>query len=164
MQMEGIYEEYHHMVYGYLVGLTGGDRELSEELTQETFYRAVKNIHKFRGDSMISTWLCQIAKYVFYQYIDRKKRHGEVSLDTVQELYEQKRFEETLVEQEGKVEIFKMVQQLPEQMKDVMMLRLSGELSFREIGEILGKSENWARVTYYRAKQMVGKELRKHGS
>ncbi len=164
MQMEGIYEEYHHMVYGYLVGLTGGDRELSEELTQETFYRAVKNIHKFRGDSMISTWLCQIAKYVFYQYIDKKKRHGEVSLDTVQELYEQKRFEETLVEQEGKVEIFKMVQQLPEQMKDVMMLRLSGELSFREIGEILGKSENWARVTYYRAKQMVGKELRKHGS
>lgn len=164
MQMEGIYEEYHHMVYGYLVGLTGGDRELSEELTQETFYRAVKNIHKFRGDAMISTWLCQIAKYAFYQYIDKKKRHGEISLDSASELYEQKRFEETLVEQEGKVEIFKMVQQLPEQMKDVMMLRLSGELSFREIGEILGKSENWARVTYYRAKQMVGKELRKHGS
>ena len=85
-------------------------------------------------------------------------------MDNASELYEQKQFEESLVEQEGKVEIFKMVQQLPEQMKDVMMLRLSGELSFREIGEILGKSENWARVTYYRAKQMVGKELRKNGN
>lgn len=163
MEMEGIYEEYHHMVYGYLIGLTGGDRELAEELTQETFYRAVKNIHKFRGDSMISTWLCQIAKYAFYQQVDKKKRHGEVPIDTVPELYEQKQLEEDLVDQEGKLAVFKIVQKLPGQMKDVMMLRLSGELSFREIGEILGKSENWARVTHYRAKQIIGKELRKDG-
>ena len=151
------------MVYGYLMGLTGGNRELSEELAQETFYRAVKNIHKFRGDSMISTWLCQIAKYVFYQYADKKKRHQEISLDAALELYEQKQLEEILIDQEEKLVVYRIVQNLPGQMKDVMMLRLSGELSFREIGEILGKSENWARVTYYRAKQMVGKELRKDG-
>ena len=62
MQIEEIYEEYHRMVYGYLIGLTGGDRELSEELTQETFYQAIKKLNTFQENSSVSTWLCGIAK------------------------------------------------------------------------------------------------------
>ena len=127
MDMKRVCEEYYSTVYGYLLTITGGNYDLAEELTQETFYRAIKNAGQFRGDCKMTTWLCQIAKYTFYQHLDKKNRRKEVSIE--------------------------------EALKDVLMLRLSGELSFREIGEILGKTENWARVTFYRGKQILGKEL-----
>lgn len=159
MDMKQIYEEYERMVYGFLMGLTGGDEDLSEELTQETFYRAIKNIHKFRGGAKLSTWLCQIAKYAFYQHLDRKTRHGEVSIDAAIEVQMEKQLEQEFVDNEGKLFIYKKIQELTSPMKDVLMLRLTGDLSFREIGNIFGKSENWARVTYYRGKQIIGREL-----
>ncbi len=159
LDMKQIYEENEHVVFGYLMGLTGGNKDLSEELTQETFYRAIKNIHKFRGDAKISTWLCQIAKYVFYQHIDKKKRHKEVSIDTAVEVQVEKQLEQEYVDNEGKLRIYKKIHTLSSPLKDVLMLRLTGDLSFKEIGDILGKSENWARVTYYRGKQMIGREL-----
>lgn len=68
------YEEYYQTVFGFLLGITAGNYDLSEELTQETFYRAAKNIGKFRGDCKMSTWLCQIAKYAYFQYLDKQKR------------------------------------------------------------------------------------------
>ena len=77
-KMGGAYKEYYQTVYKFLMGLTAGNHELAEELTQETFYRATKNIGKFRGDCKMSTWLCQIGKYAFYQYIDKKNRRKEL--------------------------------------------------------------------------------------
>lgn len=73
MDMKKVCEEYYQTVYGYLVGITGGNTDLAEELTQETFYRAIKASGKFRGDCKMSTWLCQIAKFTFYQHLDKKK-------------------------------------------------------------------------------------------
>ena len=77
-KMSEAYEEYYQTVYKFLTGLTTGDYDLAEELTQETFYRATKNIGKFRGECKMSTWLCQIARYTFYQYVDKKNRRKEV--------------------------------------------------------------------------------------
>ena len=77
MDMKKVCEEYYQTVFGYLITITGGDYELAEELTQETFYRAIKNSGKFRGECKMSTWLCQIAKYAFYQHLDKKKRRKE---------------------------------------------------------------------------------------
>lgn len=159
MDMKKVCEEYYQTVYGYLVTITGRDYDLAEELTQETFYRAIKNVNKFRKDCKMSTWLCQIAKYTFYQYLDKKNRKKEVSMDTVIDIAAEQQLEKEYISNEQKLEIYKKIQQLESPAKDVLMLRLSGELSFREIGEILGKTENWARVTFYRGKQMVGKEL-----
>lgn len=76
------YEEYFRLVYGFLLGLTDGNHHLTEELTQETFYRAVKNSESFKGESKVSTWLCQIAKYTFYQYLEKKKKTKEQNMRT----------------------------------------------------------------------------------
>lgn len=153
------YEFYFDTVYGYLLTLTGGNHNLSEDLTQETFYRATKKIGEFRGDAKMSTWLCQIAKYVFYQSLDKNRRRREVPFDDAIELAMQEETEKNYIDGEAKLHIFKKIQQLPSPMRDVVMLRLTGELSFKEIGEILTQTENWARVTFYRAKQILGKEL-----
>ena len=161
MDMKKICEEYYQTVYGYLVTITGRDYDLAEDLTQETLYRAIKNAGKFRGDAKMSTWLCQIAKYTFYQYLDKKKRKKEVSMDSAVEIATGQHLEKEYISNEQKLEIYKKIQKLESPTKDVLMLRLSGELSFREIGEILGKTENWARVTFYRGKQMIGKEIEK---
>ncbi|MBO5303143.1 MAG: RNA polymerase sigma factor [Lachnospiraceae bacterium] len=162
MDMAHMCEEYYQTVLGYLISLTGGNYDVAEELTQETFYRAIKNAKSFRGDSKMSTWLCQIAKYTFYQYIDRKNRHKEVSMDTVTDLEAAQQIEKQYIDEEQKLEILKVIQKQQSPLKDVLMLRLLGDLSFKEIGEILGKNENWARVTFYRGKQIIGKELKEN--
>lgn len=133
MDIESMCKEYYSQVQGYLVGLTGGDYDLAEELTQETFY----------------------------QHIDKKKRHKEVSMDAAIDQAVTQRFEEILIDDEQKLELYKRIYALKSPTRDVMMFRLTGELSFQEIGEIFNKSENWARVTYYRGKQMIGKEMAK---
>ncbi len=159
--MQQAYEEYFHTVYGFLMGLTGGNDDLSEELTQETFYRAIKNASKYKEECKMSTWLCQIAKYTFYQHLDKKRRHGEVPLEEMVETGIDEQIEQKLIDNESKIAIYKKIQKLQSPMKDVFLFRLNEELSFREIGNIFGKTENWARVTYYRAKQILGKELEK---
>lgn len=160
-EMEQYYEEYFQMVYGFLMGLTGGEPHLSEELTQETFYRAIKNSASFKGESKVSTWLCQIARYTFYQYLEKKNKRKESSLKEEINVSGETTVEEQLISEEGKVEIYTLIQKLPNPMKEVVLYRLTGDLSFRDIGRICGKTENWARVTYYRAKQQLGKELLK---
>ena len=86
MEIKEAYEQYFNTVYGYLSTLTGGNHSLAEELTQETFYRATKKISEFRGDAKMSTWLCQIAKFVYYQSLDKKRRRKEVSFDEAVEI------------------------------------------------------------------------------
>ena len=162
VNIEEAYEQYFRTVYGYLFTLTGGNADLSEDLTQETFYRATGKISSFRGDCKMSTWLCQIAKNVFYQTLDKKRRRNEVPLDDVAEPAWDGDTGASAEQNEAKLSIYRSIQGLPVPMRDVMMLRLTGELSFKEIGDITGQSENWARVTFYRAKQILGKELLDH--
>ena len=161
MEIKEAYEQYFNTVYGYLCTLTGGNYNLAEELTQETFYRAMKKISEFRGESKMSTWLCQIAKYVYYQSLDKKRRRKEVSFDEAVELAMQEDTQKSIEDAEAKMNIFKEIYKLSSPMRDVVMLRLTGELSFKEIGDIMAQSENWARVTFYRAKQILGKELKR---
>ena len=156
-------EEYYSTVYGFRVSITGGDFDLAEELTQETFLRAMKQAPKFRHDCKMSTWLCQIAKFTFYQYLEKHNKAKEVPLNDAIAYAASSQMEESLIDSEQKLHIFKLIQNLKSPVKDVLLLRLTGELSFREIGEILGHTENWARVTFYRGKQLIGKELQSDG-
>lgn len=163
--MEKMCNEYYELVFKYLLTLTH-DHDLAEELTQETFYRAIRKLKTFREDSKMSTWLCQIAKYTFYQYIDKSHRHPQVSIEdmtTELSMPTMSQPEDLYLQDENKLEIYKAIQNQPSPQRDVLMLRITGDLSFKEIGEILGKTENWARVTFYRGKQAVIKEVNGHG-
>lgn len=155
-ELEQYYQEYSKKVYLFLMSMCR-DPDTAEELTQETFYQAIKSINSFRGDSSVYTWLCQIAKNVWLRELDRRKRHPSAEYDANARA-PSKNPEEEITLKDEKMHVLKRLHVLPEHEKEIILLRASGELSFREIGEIFGKSENWARVTYYRAKQKLKKE------
>lgn len=154
--IEEIYKEYSTSVYKYLFCLTQ-NKEISEDLTQETFALAVKDIKKFRGECKLSVWLCQIAKHLWYKELKNKNRN--VSFEEINEnvLYDET-LEENFYAKEEKLKLFKDMQKLDEKSREVMYLRIVGNLSYEEIGEILGKTSNWSRVTFYRAKQKIREE------
>lgn len=152
--MEQIYEQYFETVYKYLFCLTRNS-DISEELTQETFYRAVKKIHTFKGDCKISVWLCQIAKNLWYDECRKNRKNLKTSEDTFLEIQDSDMTEEKVIHNEEKMALYKKLQTLDEKTREVIYLRITGELSFKEIGMILNQTENWARVTFYRGKQKL---------
>lgn len=158
-KVEKMYEENAKAVYKYLFCLTHS-ADLAEELTQETFYQAAKGIDGFRGECKISVWLCQIGKRLWYKELERQKRRTVPLSEVTEELRSFEDIENDYLLNVEKVEVFRMLHHLDEETREVMYLRLTGELSFAEIGSIMGKTENWARVTFYRGKQrlMKGRE------
>ena len=153
MKAEDIYSEYADMVFRYLMCLCH-DADMAEELTQETFCRAIQTSFKVRDDCKVSTWLCQIAKHVWYQEVKKRRKNTLHPLD--EELAaDGDSPEEIMIRAEDKMELFRWVHALKETEKEVVLLRITGAFAFREIGELFGKSENWARVTFYRAKQKL---------
>ena len=150
--MDEINEECFETVYKYLFCLTHNS-DISEELTQETFYRAVKKIDTYNGKCKISVWLCQIAKHLWYNQCRKNKRI--VDTDETFDIEDPQNLEEQFIAGEEKVLLYKKMQNLDEKTREVLYLRITGELSFKEIGEILGKTENWARVTFYRGKSKL---------
>jgi len=155
LNLDSIYQEYAELVFKYLYSLCH-DEHQAEELMQETFCQAVKSANKYDGTCKVSTWLCQIAKHLWYQEIDRKKRKG-TSLLVEEITAEEQSLEDRAVLKDDIYRIFQKVHILDEVSKEVFFLRVTGGLSFREIGNIFNKNENWARVTFYRAKQKVVK-------
>lgn len=157
--MEKVYEENVKAVYKYLFCLTH-NADITEELTQETFYQATKGLSKFRGECKISVWLCQIAKRLWYKELDKQKRNSIPWDELTEEPRSFENIENDYLINFEKVELFRMLHNLDAETKEVIHLRLSGELSFADIGDIMGKTEIWARVTFYRGKQklMKGRE------
>ena len=153
MDMDLIYREYAQYVWKYLMSLCG-DEDTAQELTQETFYQAVRSVDRYDGSCKVSTWLCQIAKHLWYREMERRKRKGTSELTADMESLE-KPVEEQLMVKEEKMELFRKVHVLDEISKEIVLLRVTGAFSFKEIAELFGKNENWARVTYYRAKQKL---------
>ena len=133
--------------------------QLAEDLTQETFLRAYQSIERYDGSCKFSVWLCQIAKHLYYQYLQKNGR------EIPAELEEQKtaadNTEKQVMAKLELMDVLKEMQKLPDKMREVIYLRIIGELSFKEIGEILGQTENWARVNFYRGKEQLLKRSRK---
>jgi len=160
--IEEIYKQYSNTVYKYLFCLTHNE-DIAEDLTQETFAIAVKEINKFKGNCKISVWLCQIAKHLWYKQLKKNKKNENISLEELnEEIQVSETTEDIICKNEEKLKLFKDIQKLDEQSKEIIYLRMVGNLNFIEIGEILGKTPNWARVTFYRAKQKI-KEVNKNG-
>ena len=135
------------------------NESLAEELTQETFYQAVQSVERYDGTCRVSTWLCQIGKHMWQRELRRQRRPVTLTADAGENVVSPvKTPEEQITERETVIDVMKRIHALPELEKQVVLLRINMELPFREIGEILGKSESWARVTFFRAKQKLREE------
>ena len=154
--MEQIYLEHAKTVYGFLLTRTGNP-DLAEELTQETFYQAVKHVDRYEGKSSVSTWLCGIAKNLWYGYL--KKQKNQTSLSEAEEIPVDSAEAELFRGWEN-LQVLRMIHRLEDPMREVIYLRLIGNLSFAQIGEIMERNENWARVTFYRGKEKIVKEAK----
>lgn len=154
--IEDIYKNYANLIKNYVFVITG-DMELAEEIMQETFVIAIDQINKFRGDCEISVWLRSIAKKVLY-----KKTKRNISAETVHfddlNIADSKNIEEECISNNDKLKLYEALQKVDADTREVMYLRLTGELTFKEIGKILHKNENWARVTFFRGKKKLSKE------
>ena len=161
VDMEAVYQEYAQLVYRFLYSHTH-DADWSQELMQETFLRAVDSVSHYDGSCKLSVWLCQIAKHILWQELRRKKRVDLVGLPEELPDTSNTDGETSVIHKESTQALYHAIHLLPEMEKEVVLYRMTGDLSFRQIGEILGKSENWSRTVFYRAKQKIRKELEKY--
>lgn len=152
--IEQIYKEYFETVNKYLFCLTHSNH-IAEELTQETFCKVVQKIDTYKGDCKMSVWLCQIAKNLWYDRCRKNKKMVNIVEADLLNLQALDITEDMVISNEEKISLYKKMQNLDEKTREVIYLRITGELSFKEIGIILDKTENWARVTFYRGKQKL---------
>lgn len=150
-----IYADYFSEVYKFVLSLCQ-NHSLAEEITQESFFKALKSIDSFNGNSKISTWLCKIARNTLFSYTKKHNRQVDYPLDII---LSDENIEEQFADKETAYAIHKVLHKLNEPYKEVFWLRIFGELSFAQVGALFEKTESWARVTYYRAKIMIKEEL-----
>ena len=156
---EDVYRIYFRRIYAFLYKLTS-DADISEEMTQETFYRAFVSFHKYDGSCEIFTWLAAIAKNVFFKYLKKKKLTSlNISLLVEPQAEEETNPEELLEQKFLASYVNECVSRLPQKYRDVVFLRIYAELPFSQIADILGITENSAKVVYYRAKNLLRKDL-----
>lgn len=151
---EEIYLMYFNDVYRFVFSLCRNEA-LAEEITQETFYKALKSIDKFDGKCRLYVWLCQIAKNTYFTYAKKQKKIASVHENVSASINPESEF----LQRETAWEIHKALHSLSEPYKEVFTLRVFGELSFLKIGELFGKTDGWARVIFYRAKEQIRRDL-----
>lgn len=154
---EKIYEEYAKPVYRFLFSLTA-DEEMAEELLQETFYRALLHIDRFEGRCSLYTWLCQIGKNAWCKECKRKKRQPDTAEADLSASFFPSAESQVLVKDEAS-RIRQAIKGLSQPYQDVFIMHVFGSIKLKEIAAIYNKSESWARVTYYRAKQQILREV-----
>ena len=147
---ERIYGENFPRVYGFLVRLCRNE-SLAEELTQETFFKAMKSMNTFTGRCRVDVWLCQIAKNAYYDHCRRQKKRADAPAD----IESPHRVEDALMDREQAMQLHEKLHALEEPYKEVFMLRVFGELDYAQIARLFAKTESWARVTYHRAKMKL---------
>ena len=155
--MNEIYQQYANSVYRFLLSKTRNE-DIAEELTQETFYQAIRSINKFDGSCKLSTWLFGIAKNQYFNYSRKNPILQDVS-EYEEKLKSNENVDEKIISSFERVDMIRALHECKEPYREVLYQRIFGNLSFREIGDVLGKSENWARVTYYRGKEQLKKEI-----
>lgn len=170
MTFEELYMLYFKDIYLFILAMSG-DPDIAEEITQETFFKALKSIDSFHGTCSVKTWLCQIGKNTYLSHLKREKRFsketpenlsGHSSPDSSEaELSQSADSAEAIyLKKNSALSIYKVLHCLDEPYKEVFTLRALGDLSFQEIGEIFDRKEGWARVTYHRARQKLQKLLK----
>lgn len=164
--MNIIYRCYYKEVYGFCFQLCGQNAHLAEELTQNTFYKAILSADSFKGNCEIKTWLCRIARNDYFNYL-RKEKHLSKT-QAAEQVLELTADPETPILQkiedsESVSEILRTLDTLETPYDEVFRLKVINDMEYKEIASIYGKSENWARVTFYRAKQKIIEALKEKG-
>ena len=149
---EQVFERYYSKVYRFALALCQ-NALFAEELAQQTFFKALQSIGGFRGECRIEVWLCQIAKHEFYA--NRRRRQMSVPPESIQDMDAGSDFELALERKDEARRVHLALHRLEEPYKEVFSLRIFGELPFLEIAQLFGKTESWARVTFYRAKLKI---------
>ncbi len=152
---EELYERFFKDVYLFVLAMSK-DPHIAEDITQETFFKALKEIKHFRGNCSVKSWLCQIAKNL---YISDTRRKKPIHSDTLKALPDASNVENICIRKDEALSIYKVLHCLNEPYKEVFTLRVLGDLSFKEIAEIFEKQENWARVTYHRARLKIREHI-----
>ena len=152
---EQVYRDYFPSVYRYLLSITK-NADMAEEIAQETFFKALKNIEKYDPQQNMLTWLCTIAKNAWFSSLKKSSRQSEIpeNLESSDE-----DIIDTIIDSEDSMEILCVLHTLPEPYKEVFTLRVLGSFSFGKIGEVFSKGESWARVTFFRAKTMIKERM-----
>lgn len=154
-EFERVYQAYFRDVYLYAKSLSG-DAHVAEDITSETFIKAMQALDSFRGSCDIRVWLCQIAKNC---YFSRLRKDGKLVIMETPEIEEAPDLEESLLSKDAALRIHRVLHNLAEPYKEVFSLRVFGELSFKQIASLFGKSDNWACVTYHRARKKIQEEM-----
>ena len=155
---EQIYQAYFGDVYRYLLRMCR-DEALAEEITSDTFFRAMRALPRFRGECEVRVWLCQIAKHCYFAHLKQQRRTSATPLDALPIADCADSPEQVAAQRSDVARISAHLHALPDPYKEVFMWRVFGEMSFRQIGEIFHKTSNWACVTYHRARAMLRAEM-----
>ncbi|MBQ9014544.1 MAG: RNA polymerase sigma factor [Firmicutes bacterium] len=158
MDIETIYNKYFRIIYRYLLSLCG-DPHLAEELAQETFLKALSQKEPESVDDNVNAWLYTIARNLYFQQYNKSRRRQKILKQNTSEQFADSP-ETVMMQKQGKFRIHQLLHELAEPYREVFMLRNYGELSFREIAEIFGRNETWARTIYYRARKKLMEDLR----
>ena len=159
MEFEELYNTYFKDVYRYVFRLSG-DSHVAEEVTSDTFFKAMKAVHKFRGDCDVRVWLCQIAKNCYYSFLKNSGKEENIDTPELLNLADPELpVEERLARAETAERLQGLLHELPEPYKEVFMWRTYAELNFKQIGQMFGKTDNWACVTYHRARQKIRDQM-----
>ena len=154
-EFEKIYSTYFNDVFRYIRRLSNNEH-IAEEITADTFFKALRSIDSFRGECDIRVWLCTIARNCYFSYLKKQGRLENMEdVDVLNVPGTAESIEEQLVRREDAMRIQRVLHDIPEPYKEVFMWRVYAELSFKQIGQIFNKSENWACVTYHRANSKI---------
>lgn len=153
-KFERIYIEHFNNVYKYVLSLCRNE-ELAEEITQETFYKAIRKLDEFDGKCKLYVWLCQIAKNTYYSYLKKQKKYSTEEID------DNKLFDNgiNVIDKVTAFHLHQLLHELEEPYKEVFTLRIYADLPFSQIGELFNKSDSWARLIFYRAKLKIRRKL-----
>jgi RNA polymerase sigma-70 factor (ECF subfamily) len=155
--LEDIYSTYFSDVYRYSRSLTM-DEHTAGDITEETFFRAMRSFSSFQGDCEIRVWLCRIAKNIWIDEQQKRKRFTDDE-DALETVPDEDDSDANADDRQATLKIHRILHKIEEPYKEVFSLRVFGELSFHDIGELFGKNEHWACVTYHRAKEKIQKEM-----
>ena len=152
-----IYTEYFSGVYKYVLSLSR-DEAIAEEVTQETFFKAMRHIDRFNGTCKLLVWLCQIAKNTYFTFSQKQKRFDPEAKEDFPHITSD--LETLYLDKEATRQLHILLHKLNEPYKEVFTLRVFGELPFSQIGELFGKNDSWARVIFYRAKKQLQEAMK----
>lgn len=153
LDIEKLYQTYYMQVYSYAMTVVK-DPNVAEDVTQQTFVKAMASTYK--GAASEYTWLCAIAKNVANDHFRAQKRVAPLE-DAAEPASEPP--EADVIARASSLEIHRILHHMEEPYKEVFELRVFGELAFRDIADIFGKTESWARVTYHRARLKIKERM-----